>query len=184
MISGSGRPWRSRPPHTGLRGLTALAGAQRQVPELLQQVLSGFGSLAASVGLSSSKVPSSPLSLTRLTVFSSRATPPVAGSGRLLPWRSFPGLVRRPRPCSPRPAGVPARPFRQQGPYGPPELTAPSHLFRTVLLRRLRLPLPVTENTCRCHRRLDPPGDHRAACSTSRVLRSRGCGLERAASRG
>ena len=64
-----------------------------------------------------------------------------------------------------------------------PELTAPSHLFRTVLLRRLRLPLPVTEKTCRCHRRLDPLGDHRAACSTPGVLQSCGRGLERAAAR-
>ena len=44
------------------------------------------------------------------------------------------------------------------------------------MLRRLRLPLPVTENTCRCHRRLDPLCDHRAACSTSGVLRSREVG--------
>ena len=63
----------------------------------------------------------------------------------------------------------------QQGPFAgrvlpalptSPELTAPSHLFRSVLLRRLRLPLPVTENT---HRRLDSLGDR----SRAGVLRSR-----------
>ena len=74
----------------------------------------------------------------------------------------------------------------QPGPFASRVLTADGRtyrLFRTVLLRRLRPPLPVTENSCRCHRRLDPLGDHRAACSTSGVLRSRKCGLERAAAR-
>ena len=59
----------------------------------------------------------------------------------------------------------------------------PSHLFRVLLLRRLRLPLPLTARACRCRRALDPLGDHRAACPRSGALRSRGTPLERAACR-
>ena len=44
------------------------------------------------------------------------------------------------------------------------DLTYPSHLFRLLLLRRLRLPLPLSERSCRCRRFLDPLGDQRAAC--------------------
>ena len=59
----------------------------------------------------------------------------------------------------------------------------PSHLFRILLLRRLRLPLPLFARTCRCRRTFDSLGDHRAACAQSGVLRSRGGPLERAAAR-
>ena len=59
----------------------------------------------------------------------------------------------------------------------------PCHLFRVLLLRRLRLPLPFAERTCRCRRLLDPFGDHRAACARSGVLWGCGCPLERAAAR-
>ena len=52
-----------------------------------------------------------------------------------------------------------------------------------LLLRHLRLPLPLSARTCRCRRPLDPLGDHRAACSRPGALRSRGCPLERAAAR-
>ena len=53
-----------------------------------------------------------------------------------------------------------------------PELSlAPSH-FRVLLLRRLRLPLPLTAL-----------GDHFAACSRYGVLRARGAPLQRAAAR-
>ena len=62
-------------------------------------------------------------------------------------------------------------------------LSYPCHLFRVLLLRRLRLPFPLSERTCRCRRLLDPFGDHRAACARSGVLRGRGCPLERAAAR-
>eukprot|EP00434_Breviolum_minutum_P043514 symbB.v1.2.038794.t1/scaffold6177.1/size20301/1 len=41
----------------------------------------------------------------------------------------------------------------------------PSHLFRILLLRRLRLPLPLFARTCRCRRTFDSLGDHRAACA-------------------
>ena len=51
------------------------------------------------------------------------------------------------------------------------------------MLRRLRLPLPVAPRTCACRGRLDPLGDHRAACATSGVLASRALPLERAAAR-
>ena len=59
----------------------------------------------------------------------------------------------------------------------------PSHLFRILLLPRLRLPLPLFARTCRCRRTFDSLGDHRAACAQSGVLRSRGGPLERAAAR-
>eukprot|EP00438_Fugacium_kawagutii_P035997 Skav228963 [mRNA] locus=scaffold671:28044:28988:+ [translate_table: standard] len=67
-------------------------------------------------------------------------------------------------------------------PFGP-EFTYPSHIFRILLLRRLRLPLPLAARTCRCRRTLDFIGDHRAACARSGVLRNRGGALERAAAR-
>ena len=43
------------------------------------------------------------------------------------------------------------------GPWFDQCLTYPSHLFR-LLLRRLRLPLPLPERSCRCRRVLDPLG--------------------------
>ena len=63
------------------------------------------------------------------------------------------------------------------------DTTYPSHLFRVLLLRRLRLPLPLSARICRCCRILDPLGDHRAACAQAGVLRGRGIPLERAAAR-
>ena len=59
--------------------------------------------------------------------------------------------------------------------------TYPSHLFRLLLLRRLRLALPLSARQCRCRRALDPFGDHRAACPRAGILRSRGVPLKRAA---
>ena len=58
-----------------------------------------------------------------------------------------------------------------------------SPVFRALLLRRLRLPLPLDAAACRCRRPVDPLGDHRAACPRSGILRSRGLPLERAAAR-
>ena len=52
-------------------------------------------------------------------------------------------------------------------------VTLPPEHLRVLLLRRLRLPLPLTPRTCRCRGRLDPLGDHRSACATSGVLASR-----------
>ena len=46
--------------------------------------------------------------------------------------------------------------------------------FRTLLLRRLRLPLSLTQSDCPCGRPLDSRGHHRAACSRSGVLGRRG----------
>ena len=63
------------------------------------------------------------------------------------------------------------------------EFEYPSHLFRILLLRRLRLHLPLSARSCRCRRPVDPLGDHRAACAQSGVLRARGGPLERAAAR-
>ena len=59
----------------------------------------------------------------------------------------------------------------------------PSHFFRILLLRRLRLPLPLFARTCRCRRTFDSLGDHRAACAQSGALRRRGGPRERAAAR-
>ena len=52
------------------------------------------------------------------------------------------------------------------------------HLFRTILLRRLRQPLPLSERNCRCGRRFDPSGHHRAVCAQARVLGRRGFAVE------
>ena len=70
--------------------------------------------------------------------------------------------------------------FRSQsGPMAGMALTAsPSsfstridpHLFRVILMRRLRLPLPLSVRQCRCGRSLDSFGHHRAACARGRVL--------------
>ena len=56
-------------------------------------------------------------------------------------------------------------------------------LFRALLLRRLRAPLPLAGRNCRCHRSLDPMADHLAACAPSGLLASRGAVLERACAR-
>ena len=63
------------------------------------------------------------------------------------------------------------------------DTTYESHLFRILLLRRLRLPIPLTASHCRCRRALDPYGDHHAACAQSGILRNRAGPLERAKAR-
>ena len=55
----------------------------------------------------------------------------------------------------------------------------PSHLFRVVMLRRVRLPLPPSLHTCRCGRRIDKFGHHRASCAHAGVL-AEGFALESA----
>ena len=55
-------------------------------------------------------------------------------------------------------------------------------VFRTLLLRRLRLPLPLTVRACRCGLFLDAVGHHRSACAVSGVL-GRGFAVESAAAR-
>ena len=62
-------------------------------------------------------------------------------------------------------------------------VTIPSAEFRVLLLRRLRLPLPLAPRVCACRGPLDPLGDHRAACANSRALASRALPLERAVAR-
>ena len=64
-----------------------------------------------------------------------------------------------------------------------PELAVASPQFRVILLRRLRLALPVAPRACACRGRLDPLGDHRAACANAGVLASRALPLERAVAR-
>ena len=61
--------------------------------------------------------------------------------------------------------------------------TIEPHLFRVVLLRRLRLPLPLSVRSCRCGRAIDIFGHHRAACSRAGVLGRRGFALESAVAR-
>ena len=56
-------------------------------------------------------------------------------------------------------------------------------LFRVLLQRRLALPLPLSNRTCRCGRPLDAFGHHRAACARCGVLGRRGFALESAAGR-
>ena len=58
-----------------------------------------------------------------------------------------------------------------------------AQLFRILLLRRLRLPLPLTTRWCVCGRHLDNLGHHRAACSVAGILGRRGFPLETAAAR-
>ena len=55
-----------------------------------------------------------------------------------------------------------------------------SEEFRVLVLRRLRLPLPLSVRSCRCGRPLDVLGHHRAACSTAGVLGRRGFAVENA----
>ena len=56
-------------------------------------------------------------------------------------------------------------------------------LFRVLLLRRLRLPLPLFARFCRCGRPLDSRGHHRAACARAGVLGRRGFAVGTAAAR-
>ena len=63
------------------------------------------------------------------------------------------------------------------------EKTIPSHLFRVVLLRRLRQSLPLSETSCRCGRLLDAFGHHCAACARVGMLDRRGFTLESTAAR-
>ena len=51
-------------------------------------------------------------------------------------------------------------------------------LFRVLLLRRLRLPLPLSSRTCRCGRVLDVFGHHRVSCAMAGVLGRRGFAVE------
>ncbi|CAE7943831.1 slc38a7, partial [Symbiodinium necroappetens] len=78
----------------------------------------------------------------------------------------------------------------QAGPGGSRALTAlpttpkfrlSGSCFRVVLLRRLRLPVPIGPR--RCGGALDALGDHRTACPAAGVLGARGAALERAAAR-
>ncbi len=64
-----------------------------------------------------------------------------------------------------------------------PEYTIAPELFRVILLRRLRLPLPLSGRRCACRRFLDPQGDHRAACPTVGILGQRAAPQERMAAR-
>ena len=58
-----------------------------------------------------------------------------------------------------------------------------SEIFRTLLLRRLRLHLPLNARVCRCGRLLDCLGHHRSACAVSGALGRRGFEVEVAVAR-
>ena len=70
----------------------------------------------------------------------------------------------------------------QTGPTCPLTRIDPA-LFRVLLLRRLRLPLPLSIRSCQCGRPLDSCGHHRAACARAGVLGRRGFAVESAAAR-
>ena len=59
----------------------------------------------------------------------------------------------------------------------------PDAEYRVILLRRLRLPLPLAPQRCPCGGRLDEYGDHRSACAQVGALARRAGPLERAAAR-
>ena len=63
------------------------------------------------------------------------------------------------------------------------DIAIPSAQFRVLLLRRLRLPLPLAPRRCSCHGAVDPLGDDRTACATSGVLATRALPLEHAIAR-
>ena len=64
-----------------------------------------------------------------------------------------------------------------------PQTRIESQLFRVLLLRRLRLPLPPASRLCRCGRLLYNFGHHRASCAQAGVLGRRGFAVESAAAR-
>ena len=55
-------------------------------------------------------------------------------------------------------------------------------LFRVLVQRRLRLPLPLSQRICGCGLSIDPLGHHRAVCSRTGAL-GRGFALESALAR-
>ena len=63
------------------------------------------------------------------------------------------------------------------------EFRVEPHFFRTLVLKRLRLPLLVTEARCECGHNLDVFGRHRAARPRSGRLRARAVGPERSLAR-
>ena len=65
-----------------------------------------------------------------------------------------------------------------------PEFAIEPLEFRTLLLERLRLPLPLAEATCEgCGRSLDTRGSHRASCTASGRVKRRATAPERALAR-
>ena len=53
-----------------------------------------------------------------------------------------------------------------------------SQSFRVLLVRRLRLPMPLSSRFCACGRPLDILGHHRAACGKVGMLSRRGYAVE------
>ena len=82
---------------------------------------------------------------------------------------SKPASTQRARPCLPPNRGPHASRSFTTVPYNI-DTQYPTHLFRILILRRLRLPIPLAARHCRCRRALDTYGDHRAACAQSGIL--------------
>ena len=65
-----------------------------------------------------------------------------------------------------------------------PEFTIPPHLFRTLLLERMSLPLQMTKARCEgCHAQLDSCGHHRASCPRSGRVKKRATPTEHTVAR-
>ena len=85
-------------------------------------------------------------------------------------------MTPRRRFCGLRVGPLPERRLRRCRPVS-------TRLFRLLLLRRLRLPLPPSAHVCQCGRQLDTFGHHRAACAQEELLSRRGFAVELAAAK-
>ena len=63
------------------------------------------------------------------------------------------------------------------------ELRIEPHLYRTIMLCRLRQPLTITYSICNFHRIIDPLSDHLALCATCGALVQRSYAQELAVAR-
>ena len=80
-------------------------------------------------------------------------------------------MTPRRRFCGLRVGPLPERRLRRCRPVS-------TRLFRLLLLRRLRLPLPPSAHVCICGRQLNTFGHHRAACAQAELLSRRGFAVE------
>ena len=95
----------------------------------------------------------------------------VATHSHHTPLPSCQGPFMKASPGGSSPARFPSGPLCQQSLHNHPlRATYAPHIFRVLLLRRLRLPLPLAERVCRCRRTLDTYSDHRAACARAGPL--------------
>ena len=89
-------------------------------------------------------------------------------------------------PCHPRPEHCC---YRSPGPHSSralnvqEEFVIPKAQFRVLLLRRLRMPLPLAPRHCHCRGQLDAWGDHRNPTCPCLPRGGRPCRPERSSSR-